>query len=98
MVLFFGCQKETQHFLYREELEDYQNRGVLTHLFTAFSRDQVWGKGFGWGESLPLAELPFRFPSSAGGQDLRAAPTAPAEGADLEAAGARCLPVHLRVR
>jgi hypothetical protein len=40
-VLFFGCQKERQHFMYRDELEGFQADGVLTHLFTAFSRDQV---------------------------------------------------------
>lgn len=41
MVLFFGCQKQQQHFMYREELENYVNQGVLTRLFTAFSRDQT---------------------------------------------------------
>eukprot|EP00049_Salpingoeca_infusionum_P000161 m.37722 g.37722 ORF g.37722 m.37722 type:complete len:650 (+) comp10122_c0_seq3:116-2065(+) len=39
-LLLFGCQKESQHYLYREELEEYVEKGVLNHLFTAFSRDQ----------------------------------------------------------
>ena len=38
--LFFGDQREKQDFLYREELEAWQAKGVLTHLHTAFSRDQ----------------------------------------------------------
>ena len=37
--LFFGDQHEAFDFLYREELEDYVARGVLSRLDTAFSRD-----------------------------------------------------------
>lgn len=37
--LFFGDQHEASDFLYREELEKYQQDGVLTKLDTAFSRD-----------------------------------------------------------
>jgi sulfite reductase (NADPH) flavoprotein alpha-component len=37
--LFFGDQRETYDFLYREELENYKNAGTLTRLDTAFSRD-----------------------------------------------------------
>ncbi|VTU00289.1 sulfite reductase : Sulfite reductase (NADPH) flavoprotein alpha-component OS=Rhodopirellula sp. SWK7 GN=RRSWK_01818 PE=4 SV=1: FeS: FAD_binding_1: NAD_binding_1 [Gemmataceae bacterium] len=39
--LFFGDQRRDTDFLYRYELEGYQNSGVLTRLDTAFSRDQA---------------------------------------------------------
>lgn len=39
--LFFGEQHEATDFLYREELESFQRSGLLTHLHTAFSRDQA---------------------------------------------------------
>jgi len=39
--LFFGDQKSDSDFLYREELNDYLEQGVLTRLDTAFSRDQA---------------------------------------------------------
>lgn len=38
--LFFGDQKASTDFLYREELESWQGEGVLHRLDTAFSRDQ----------------------------------------------------------
>jgi sulfite reductase (NADPH) flavoprotein alpha-component len=38
--LFFGDQRESVDFLYREEFEAFQQEGVLTRLSTAFSRDQ----------------------------------------------------------
>lgn len=38
--LFFGDQHVATDFLYREELETMFSEGVLTHLDTAFSRDQ----------------------------------------------------------
>jgi sulfite reductase (NADPH) flavoprotein alpha-component len=37
--LFFGDQHSASDFLYQDELENYQNDGVLTRLETAFSRD-----------------------------------------------------------
>lgn len=37
--LFFGEQRESQDFLYREELEAMKQEGVLTRLDLAFSRD-----------------------------------------------------------
>ena len=40
-MLFFGCQNEAKHFMYRDELEQAKNQGVLSHLYTAYSRDQV---------------------------------------------------------
>jgi sulfite reductase (NADPH) flavoprotein alpha-component len=38
--LFFGDQKSDHDFLYRDELEQYHQQGVLSRLTTAFSRDQ----------------------------------------------------------
>jgi sulfite reductase (NADPH) flavoprotein alpha-component len=38
--LFFGDQRRATDFLYEHELVAWQNEGVLTHLTTAFSRDQ----------------------------------------------------------
>lgn len=38
--LFFGCQKASQHFLYKEELYEFLQSGALSVLHTAFSRDQ----------------------------------------------------------
>lgn len=38
-VLYFGCRKKSEDFLYQEELEDYVAKGVLK-LHVAFSRDQ----------------------------------------------------------
>ncbi|WP_281888623.1 sulfite reductase subunit alpha [Paenibacillus sp. YYML68] len=37
--LFFGDQRSSTDFLYKEELEGYMNDGALTKLDTAFSRD-----------------------------------------------------------
>ena len=39
--LFFGDQKASTDFLYREELESWVSEGVLHRLDTAFSRDQA---------------------------------------------------------
>jgi sulfite reductase (NADPH) flavoprotein alpha-component len=39
--LFFGAQKSSCDFFYKEELETYQSEGVLTRFDTAFSRDQA---------------------------------------------------------
>lgn len=38
--LFFGDQKRITDFLYEDQVADWQRRGVLTRLDTAFSRDQ----------------------------------------------------------
>jgi len=39
--LFFGDQRAAADFLYQDELAAFQREGVLTHLDTAFSRDQA---------------------------------------------------------
>lgn len=41
MWLFFGDQRESCDFLYRDELERHARDGLLTRLDTAFSRDQA---------------------------------------------------------
>ena len=40
-MLFFGCRHEAQDFLYADELRQAEAEGYLTHLVTAFSRDQA---------------------------------------------------------
>jgi sulfite reductase (NADPH) flavoprotein alpha-component len=39
--LFFGDQRRATDFLYEQELTSWHNDGLLTHLTTAFSRDQA---------------------------------------------------------
>lgn len=39
-VLYFGCRKKSEDYLYQEELEEYLANGTLTKLYLAFSRDQ----------------------------------------------------------
>lgn len=39
--LFFGERYQEKDFLYQTELQQFQQQGVLTRLFTAFSRDQA---------------------------------------------------------
>ncbi|KYM93776.1 NADPH--cytochrome P450 reductase [Cyphomyrmex costatus] len=38
-ILYFGCRKSQEDYLYRQELEQYVKNGILT-LHTAFSREQ----------------------------------------------------------
>eukprot|EP00656_Telonema_subtile_P005559 TRINITY_DN12521_c0_g1_i1.p1 TRINITY_DN12521_c0_g1~~TRINITY_DN12521_c0_g1_i1.p1 ORF type:complete len:622 (-),score=223.27 TRINITY_DN12521_c0_g1_i1:70-1935(-) len=40
MFLFFGCRSSKQDFIYQQELQQAQDEGALTQLFSAFSRDQ----------------------------------------------------------
>eukprot|EP01103_Thecamoeba_quadrilineata_P009717 TRINITY_DN1955_c0_g1_i3.p1 TRINITY_DN1955_c0_g1~~TRINITY_DN1955_c0_g1_i3.p1 ORF type:complete len:618 (-),score=136.84 TRINITY_DN1955_c0_g1_i3:70-1716(-) len=39
--LFFGCRRRDEDYLYKEELAKYVERGVLSQLFVAFSREQL---------------------------------------------------------
>jgi len=40
-VLFFGCRKKSEDYIYEDELTSYEGNGTLTDLHVAFSRDQV---------------------------------------------------------
>jgi NADPH-ferrihemoprotein reductase len=39
-LLFFGCRRSDEDFIYEDELLGYTQDGTLTNLFTAFSREQ----------------------------------------------------------
>ncbi|KAI1287057.1 NADPH--cytochrome P450 reductase [Halotydeus destructor] len=39
-ILYYGCRKRAEDYLYEEELEEYKKNGTLTQLYTACSRDQ----------------------------------------------------------
>jgi NADPH-ferrihemoprotein reductase len=38
-VLYFGCKTRSQDYIYQDELEAFQNDGVLNKLYLAFSRE-----------------------------------------------------------
>ena len=40
-VLFFGCRKKSEDYIYEDELTTYSQDGTLAKLHVAFSRDQV---------------------------------------------------------
>lgn len=40
-ILYFGCRKRSEDFLYEDELLEYEKNGTLTKLYLAFSRDQA---------------------------------------------------------
>lgn len=39
-ILFYGCRYEEKDYLYRKELADFKESGVLSDLYTSFSRDE----------------------------------------------------------
>jgi NADPH-ferrihemoprotein reductase len=43
-VLFFGCRRRDEDFIYEQELLSYTQNGTLTNLFTAFSRENSMKK------------------------------------------------------
>ncbi|EEA06609.1 pyruvate:NADP+ oxidoreductase protein, putative [Cryptosporidium muris RN66] len=44
VILYFGCRYKNKDYLYREELEQYVNDGIITSLNVAFSRDPIEDK------------------------------------------------------
>lgn len=40
MILFFGCRKKTEDYIYEDELLSYSQDGTIKQLHVAFSRDQ----------------------------------------------------------
>uniref|UniRef100_A0A1X7VJ30 NADPH--hemoprotein reductase n=1 Tax=Amphimedon queenslandica TaxID=400682 RepID=A0A1X7VJ30_AMPQE len=40
-LLFFGCRNCAHDYLYQEELEEYESKGILSGLYVAFSREQI---------------------------------------------------------
>lgn len=38
--MYFGCRYKNEDYIYQEELEEAEKKGVLTQLNIAFSRDQ----------------------------------------------------------
>nr|UYI00189.1 NADPH-cytochrome P450 reductase [Panonychus citri]UYI00190.1 NADPH-cytochrome P450 reductase [Panonychus citri] len=40
-ILYYGCRKRSEDYLYENELADYLKSGVLSKIYTAFSRDQA---------------------------------------------------------
>jgi len=41
MILFFGCRKKSEDYIYEDELLSYSQDGTIQQLHVAFSRDQV---------------------------------------------------------
>lgn len=44
--LFFGCRRSDHDYLYKNELEMYKSSGILTNLYTAFSREEGMEKKY----------------------------------------------------
>jgi len=39
--LFFGCRKSDSDFIYREEINDYKERSIISDTYLAFSRENA---------------------------------------------------------
>jgi NADPH-ferrihemoprotein reductase len=56
IALFFGCRNAEGDFLYKEELQDMVNEGVISFLYLAFSRDSVADQDDVNGDAITLAK------------------------------------------
>lgn len=39
LVLYFGCRESCKDDIYKQELQEYAEKGVVNALFTAYSRE-----------------------------------------------------------
>ena len=46
IYVFFGCRSEDTDWLYSDELQEYQNSGLLTDMFVGFSRSNNFPKAY----------------------------------------------------
>lgn len=58
-MLFFGCRKKSEDYIYEDELTSYEKDGTIADLHVAFSRDQVRQNLFFLLLSLSVAILLF---------------------------------------
>ena len=57
IYVFFGCRNEANDWLYSDELQKYQEEGLLTGMFVGFSRSQVHPPMYVQAKILEQADL-----------------------------------------